>query len=291
MSGGGNRDRQNECAALAATRNDRPIAHLHSARQASAHTNARPQRKKTVDAKGSPLAKLAATANAAHRGYCRNAIEAGRALIKAKKLVKQARRSWARWIADNCDFSERTAQAYMQVARNPQHAADSLRQALKKSSRFSHCHGEEEYYTPQPIIDAVHSVFGGHPDLDPASCAEANGNVQAMRFFAREDNGLEQPWRGRVWMNPPFTKSIISRFCEKLVAHVNDGSVTDAIVLVNSTTDTRWFATLSSAASAVCFPTGRIKFWKPGRATGSLPLGQALFYFGRAPENFHHAFR
>lgn len=43
---------------------------------------------------------------------------------------KAARGSWTLWLRENIDFSERTAQVYMQVGRNPQRAADSLRQAL-----------------------------------------------------------------------------------------------------------------------------------------------------------------
>jgi hypothetical protein len=83
-----------------------------------------------------PLDRLAATANAAHvegcREFLRHAIIAGQALLEAKKIVKGAGGSWALWVRENCHFSERTAQVYMQLARDPQRAADSLRQALRQ---------------------------------------------------------------------------------------------------------------------------------------------------------------
>jgi hypothetical protein len=52
----------------------------------------------------------------AHRAGLRATIEAGKHLIEAKAQV--AHGQWRAWISANCQFSERTAQAYMQVASN-----------------------------------------------------------------------------------------------------------------------------------------------------------------------------
>lgn len=38
-------------------------------------------------------------------------------------------------------------------------------------------------------------------DLDVAACEEAH---HAPRWYSREDDGLRQPWSGRVWCNPPW---------------------------------------------------------------------------------------
>lgn len=73
-----------------------------------------------------------------------------------------------------------------------------------------------EWYTPSPFVEATREVMRAI-DLDPASCEEANQTVKATRFFTEEDNGLEQPWGGRVFLNPPGGKGLVQSFWRKLV--------------------------------------------------------------------------
>jgi ParB family chromosome partitioning protein len=149
--------------------------------------------------------------------------------------------------------------------------------------------GENEWYTPSKYIDMAKQVLGVI-DLDPASSVKAQLTVGATQFFSVNDNGLNQEWRGRVWLNPPYAQPLISHFVEKLVEERSAGNVEAAILLTHNYTDTGWFHKGGEIADAICFPRGRIKFVDSDGGDCAPTQGQAFTYFGDEVEKFASVF-
>jgi hypothetical protein len=89
------------------------------------------------------VSELVVRVNDAHRQVKECVIKGAQHAIKAGELLWEAKRKaghgrWLEWMAENCEFSERTAQLYMKLAgalpqvANPQRIADlSLTGAIK----------------------------------------------------------------------------------------------------------------------------------------------------------------
>jgi phage N-6-adenine-methyltransferase len=150
--------------------------------------------------------------------------------------------------------------------------------------------GNNEWYTPAKYIEAARVVLGAI-DLDPASCDTAQEVVRASKYFTAAADALKQEWSGCVWLNPPYSRGLISNFVSKLCLEYNSGRVTSAVMLTNNYTETRWWHGAAESAAAICFTRGRVKFYKPEGEIGAPPDGQTFFYFGNYPERFAKVFR
>jgi ParB family chromosome partitioning protein len=172
-------------------------------------------------------------------------------------------------------------QAVIEAAREPETAAEKL-----NKPHVANNSGENEWYTPAIYIEAARRVMGSI-DTDPASSDIANDTVKAKTYHTVEDNGLEQPWSGNVWMNPPYAQPLVAEFSEALSAKYESGEITQACILVNNATETVWFQRMMSLCSAICFIRGRVKFVdKAGLSTGAPLQGQAILYLGKNPQRF-----
>src|ERR1051325_9323577 len=105
----------------------------------------------------------------------------------------------------------------------------------------------DEWYTPKYIIDAL-----GPFDLDP--CSPTNRPFDTARIHLTiEENGLLRGWKGRIWLNPPYSNS--TPFMERLSKHGN------GIALIPARVETEMFHKyVWNCADSVLFPIGRIHF-------------------------------
>ena len=158
-----------------------------------------------------------------------------------------------------------------------------------KKPHISYNSKNNEWYTPAKYIEAVTRVMGVI-DLDPASNEIANKTVQAGTYYSIDNDGLSKEWRGRVFMNPPYSRDLLPKFVDKLIYHLKSGDVQEAIILVNNATETNWFNSLIGIASAIIFPSSRVKYYMPDGKTGTPLQGQAFIYIGRQKELFFQEF-
>ena len=142
--------------------------------------------------------------------------------------------------------------------------------------------GDNEWYTPAEYIELAREVMGGI-DLDPATSAAAQETVHAEKWFDEKTNGLAQEWHGRVWLNPPYAQPFIAEFANKMAMEFSAGRVSEAVMLTHNYTDTAWFHEIASAASAICFTRGRIRFVRDdGEVAASRLRGRLSFILARA---------
>ncbi len=155
-----------------------------------------------------------------------------------------------------------------------------------------------EWYTPARYIEAARAVMGSI-DLDPASCKEANMVVRAEKFYTKHENGLEQPWYGRVWLNPPFGKteertSNIYLFTRKCVDEYKAGNIEQAIILTTTRTDTPFFDLLWEFS--LCFANHVVRFTAPITRDNSWDgkythmHGTSFAYLGKNEQKFIDVF-
>ena len=154
--------------------------------------------------------------------------------------------------------AEQAAEVATLPEKEQRHLVDEGPAAVRGKARDLKAHfssATAEWYTPPEIIDLVLDVLG-EIDLDPASNT-GKPNVPARRHYTKEDDGLSQPWAGRVFLNPPYGKGI-AKWTERLCDEYEQGAVTAAIALLPARTDTAWFQGLAKYPR--CFLQGRLKF-------------------------------
>lgn len=135
-----------------------------------------------------------------------------------------------------------------------------------------------EWLTPKNILAAL-----GKFELDPCSPVDRTWDT-AKKHYNKVDNGLIRPWKGRVWMNPPYGPHT-KHWLAKMKEHNN------GIVLIFSRTETRmFFDYVWDQCSAILFLGGRLRFLSADGTTAdnNAGCGSVLIAYDNQPSTLNH---
>lgn len=122
----------------------------------------------------------------------------------------------------------------------------------------------DEWLTPPAVLAAL-----GEFDLDP--CAPMDRPWPTARHhYTVQDNGLILPWFKRVFLNPPYLRTVIGRWLARMAAH-NHGT---ALIFARTETDA-FFRYVWEQASALLFLRGRLDFHTVDGKQALRPSGTA----------------
>lgn len=135
---------------------------------------------------------------------------------------------------------------------------DTLPEPARKGTSIAGVHSgraiTHDWITPKYIIDALGGLNSF--DLD-VSQSPTQPWPCAMSGYVLPTDGLAAPWRGRVWMNPPYSVHA-SAWMAKLSRH---GRGT-ALIFARTETE-MFFDHVWGKASAILFLEGRLHFHYP----------------------------
>lgn len=104
----------------------------------------------------------------------------------------------------------------------------------------------DEYYTPKFIFDGLGLLF----DLDVAA-PEIDTHVPAIKKYTQKDDGLQQPWNGLIWMNPPFSKT--EPWADRFMQHGNG-------IALLPTSKAKWYSRIWHTVDGIVLLPSRFKF-------------------------------
>jgi len=155
---------------------------------------------------------------------------------------------------------------------------DSQPAFFAQTGNSSAFHGWE---TPRELLEKLYSVFGTF-DLDPCSGARdrRTASVRARVYYTAKDGGLDLPWFGTTFVNPPYGRTL-HQWTTKARTEVESGSARAVIACLPARTDTAWFHSDVARHASVFFLRKRLSFGDSGQAA---PFPSILAVWGATPE-------
>ena len=140
--------------------------------------------------------------------------------------------------------------------------------------------GNDEIRTPKRLFAKLNTAFQFSYDAFATeknalcrSFSTTEGTFWRGQFYSAE-TGLSIPWEGqRVFMNPPYSRPLLSQCIEKAVEERNNAAIIVALVKVD--TSTKWFQLLMQYAHIDYLPK-RLKY-EGMTAAATFPSAIAVF--------------
>ena len=119
-----------------------------------------------------------------------------------------------------------------------------------------------EWHTPVDLVRDLQRGIGGQFDLDP--CSGCEPEPIARTRYTKEIDGLDQPWYGNVFVNPPYDRSI-KDWMKKCKEEARKDRVDLVVALIPARTSTSWWSEHVDPTNIVCAIDGRLKFGSSGK--------------------------
>jgi len=126
--------------------------------------------------------------------------------------------------------------------------------------------------TPQDFFNMLNDEF--HFTLDVCAVED---NAKCDKYYTPDDDGLEQPWSGTCWMNPPYGKTI-GKWLQKAYEESLKPNTT-VVCLIPARTDTKWWHDYCMKGE-IRLLRGRLKFGD-AKAPAPFPSAVVVFYGDR----------
>lgn len=136
--------------------------------------------------------------------------------------------------------------------------------------------GTTTWLTPPYVIDAL----GGWQsfDMDPCAAPSPRPWPTALYMNTQSDSdGLRIDWRGRVWLNPPYSSPGVGDWLQRMAEHDNG----TALIFARTETDI-FDRYVWQSAHGLLFLVGRLYFHLPdgSRAAGNAGAPSVLAAYG-----------
>ncbi len=132
----------------------------------------------------------------------------------------------------------------------------------------------QAWTTPPELLERLYPVVGGAFDLDPCSPTPDRkaAPVRASLYFT--DHGLEVPWQGSVFVNPPYGRGL-KFWIKKCHDEAASGRASPVVALIPARPDTSAWHTWIAGCADVFMLRGRLRFGAEGGGDAA-PFPSAL---------------